>query len=110
MADTPCLLQAVCITDPVLATHVLRSKHVDKLRFKYSFLDPVSPPRPTPAAGNLHPGCKAVSLTVSMPGTAAALWVQLGCPARPPAWWSISGVRQSDSACCPCSSWGAPTC
>ncbi|CAK0787662.1 hypothetical protein CVIRNUC_010884 [Coccomyxa viridis] len=31
---------AVCITDPVLATHVLRSKHVDKLRFKYSFLDP----------------------------------------------------------------------
>ncbi|CAL5224557.1 g7259 [Coccomyxa viridis] len=30
----------VCITDPVLATHVLRSKHVDKLRFQYSFLDP----------------------------------------------------------------------
>ena len=35
-------LQVVCITDPVLATHVLRSKHVDKLRFQYSFLDPVS--------------------------------------------------------------------
>ena len=34
-------LQVVCITDPVLATHVLRSKHVDKLRFQYSFLDPV---------------------------------------------------------------------
>lgn len=33
--------QVVCITDPVLATHVLRSKHVDKLRFQYSFLDPV---------------------------------------------------------------------
>lgn len=46
MADMACLLQAVCITDPVLATHVLRSKHVDKLRFKYSFLDPVSPPCP----------------------------------------------------------------
>ncbi len=37
------LAQVVCITDPVLATHVLRSKHVDKLRFQYSFLDPVSP-------------------------------------------------------------------
>ena len=36
-------MQVVCITDPVLATHVLRSKHVDKLRFQYSFLDPVSP-------------------------------------------------------------------
>ena len=36
-------VQVVCITDPVLATHVLRSKHVDKLRFQYSFLDPVSP-------------------------------------------------------------------
>ena len=35
-------VQVVCITDPVLATHVLRSKHVDKLRFQYSFLDPVS--------------------------------------------------------------------
>ncbi|EIE19060.1 cytochrome P450 [Coccomyxa subellipsoidea C-169] len=30
----------VCITDPVLATQVLRSKVVDKLRFQYSFLDP----------------------------------------------------------------------
>ena len=37
-------MQVVCITDPVLATHVLRSKHVDKLRFQYSFLDPVSHP------------------------------------------------------------------
>lgn len=37
-----CLLcQVVCITDPVLATQVLRSKVVDKLRFQYSFLDPV---------------------------------------------------------------------
>ncbi len=34
--------QVVCITDPVLATQVLRSKVVDKLRFQYSFLDPVS--------------------------------------------------------------------
>ena len=40
---TKLLVQVVCITDPVLATHVLRSKHVDKLRFQYSFLDPVSP-------------------------------------------------------------------
>ena len=36
-------VQAVCITDPVLATQVLQSKVVDKLRFPYSFLDPVSP-------------------------------------------------------------------
>lgn len=35
------LMQVVCITDPVLATQVLRSKVVDKLRFQYSFLDPV---------------------------------------------------------------------
>ena len=63
MADTACPLQAVCITDPVLATHVLRSKHVDKLRFKYSFLDPVSLPRPSPAAGSLHPRCNASSQT-----------------------------------------------
>jgi len=35
-------MQVVCITDPVLATQVLRSKFVDKLRFEYSFLDPVS--------------------------------------------------------------------
>ena len=45
MADVLCM-QAVCITDPVLATQVLQSKVVDKLRFPYSFLDPVSP-RPT---------------------------------------------------------------
>ncbi|CAL5224619.1 g7335 [Coccomyxa viridis] len=30
---------AVVITDPVLATQILRSKAVDKLRFMYSFLD-----------------------------------------------------------------------
>ena len=29
------------MTDPVLATAVLRSKDLDKLRFQYSFLDPV---------------------------------------------------------------------
>ena len=29
------------ITDPVLATQVLRNKAVDKLRFMYSFLDVV---------------------------------------------------------------------
>ncbi len=39
-----CAMQCVCITDPVLATQVLQSKVVDKLRFPYSFLDPVSPP------------------------------------------------------------------
>ena len=99
MADTACHLQAVCITDPVLATHVLRSKHVDKLRFKYSFLDPVSPPRPTPDARNLHSSCKAVSLAATMPGATAALWVQMGCSARLPARGSTSGIRQSDSAC-----------
>ena len=44
-------MQAVCITDPVLATQVLQSKVVDKLRFPYSFLDPVSPhPAVTPRA------------------------------------------------------------
>ena len=44
-------MQAVCITDPVLATQVLQSKVVDKLRFPYSFLDPVSPhPAVTPHA------------------------------------------------------------
>ena len=36
----PCV-QAVVITDPVLATQILRSKAVDKLRFMYSFLDVV---------------------------------------------------------------------
>ena len=35
--------QAVVITDPVLATQILRSKAVDKLRFMYSFLDVVRP-------------------------------------------------------------------
>ena len=33
--------QAVVVTDPVLATSILRSRHLDKLRFQYSFLDPV---------------------------------------------------------------------
>ncbi|KAK9832710.1 hypothetical protein WJX81_002799 [Elliptochloris bilobata] len=31
---------AVVITDPVLATAVLRSRDLDKMRFQYSFLDP----------------------------------------------------------------------
>lgn len=35
------LVQCVIITDPVLATQLLRSKVVDKMRFAYSFLDPV---------------------------------------------------------------------
>ena len=34
-------MQAVVITDPVLATQILRNKAVDKLRFMYSFLDVV---------------------------------------------------------------------
>lgn len=41
------------MTDPVLATAVLRSKDLDKLRFQYSFLDPVRGParhRPTYAS------------------------------------------------------------
>lgn len=37
-------LQVVVITDPVLGTHVLRSKMLDKVRFQYHFLDPVCPP------------------------------------------------------------------
>ena len=40
-ADTGAPVQAVVITDPVLATQILRSKAVDKLRFMYSFLDVV---------------------------------------------------------------------
>lgn len=36
-----CTLQAVIITDPVLATCVLRDKVLDKVRFQYHFLDPV---------------------------------------------------------------------
>jgi len=31
----------VVVKDPVLATSILRSRHLDKLRFQYSFLDPV---------------------------------------------------------------------
>ena len=42
MQESATCVQAVCITDPVLATQVLQSKVVDKLRFPYSFLDPVS--------------------------------------------------------------------
>ena len=33
--------QVVCITDPALAMDILKSPHVDKVRFLYSFLDPV---------------------------------------------------------------------
>ncbi len=44
MYQTHCGVQAVLITDPVLATQVLRSKVVDKMRFAYSFLDPVGVP------------------------------------------------------------------
>ena len=35
-------MQMVLITDPALAMHVLYSRHFDKFRFAYSFLDPVS--------------------------------------------------------------------
>lgn len=35
------LLQAVVITDPILAALVLRDKVLDKVRFQYHFLDPV---------------------------------------------------------------------
>ena len=42
-APTPVLhlRKVVCITDPVLATQIMRSKHFDKIRFHYSFLDPM---------------------------------------------------------------------
>ena len=33
--------QAIVITDPALATHVCRSKLLDKMRFQYHFLDQV---------------------------------------------------------------------
>ena len=38
------------ITDPVLATQVLRNKAVDKLRFMYSFLDVVRASAALPCA------------------------------------------------------------
>ena len=34
-------LQLVCITDPAVAMDMLKSPYVDKVRFLYSFLDPV---------------------------------------------------------------------
>lgn len=36
------ILQAVVVTDPTLAYELLRCKVLDKFRFQYSFLDPVS--------------------------------------------------------------------
>ena len=33
-------MQAILITDPVLATHITRSKMLDKFRFMYHRLDP----------------------------------------------------------------------
>jgi len=33
--------QAIVITDPALATHVCRSKLLDKFRFQYHFMDEV---------------------------------------------------------------------
>ena len=35
-------MQLVCITDPAVAMDMLKSPYVDKVRFLYSFLDPVS--------------------------------------------------------------------
>lgn len=35
------LVQVVCINDPVLATQIFHSKDFHKIRFHYSFLDPV---------------------------------------------------------------------
>ena len=35
-------LQAIVITDPALATHVCRSKLLDKFRFQYHFMDEVN--------------------------------------------------------------------
>lgn len=40
--DVRCLYsQIVCITEPAIAMEILKSPHVDKVRFLYSFLDPV---------------------------------------------------------------------
>lgn len=36
------LMQVVVITDPAIAMDLLKSPYVDKIRFLYSFLDPVS--------------------------------------------------------------------
>ena len=33
--------QVILITDPVLATHIVRSRMMDKFRFAYHLLDPV---------------------------------------------------------------------
>ena len=35
-------MQVVCINDPVLATQIFHSKDFDKIRFHYSFIDPVT--------------------------------------------------------------------
>lgn len=55
-------MQCVCITDPVLATQVLQSKVVDKLRFPYSFLDPVRLALYTHASPHSQP-CVATAFT-----------------------------------------------
>ena len=58
-ADTGAPVQAVVITDPVLATQILRSKAVDKLRFMYSFLDVVCTANlPSPLRPGLSKPCR----------------------------------------------------
>ena len=73
------LCQCVMITDPVLATQVLRSKVVDKLRFQYSFLDPVRILQQTPPCRlGEEPCIYSASRSPSSPA-----WSARGaCPAR----------------------------
>ena len=50
------LLQVVVVTDPGLARGLLRSKLLDKFRYQYSYLDPVSAPvyRSSLCCSSLH--------------------------------------------------------
>lgn len=82
-----CGRQAVVVTDPVLATAVLRSRDLDKLRFQYSFLDPVSalpgppwlPPVPPTSPGKCT-CCAHAAVQVRYPGTLLACWHVDGMP------------------------------
>lgn len=82
-----CGRQAVVVTDPVLATAVLRSRDLDKLRFQYSFLDPVSalpgppslPPVPPTSPHNCT-CCAHAAVQVRYPGMLLACWHVDGVP------------------------------
>ena len=54
-----CVLQCVCITDPVLATQVLHSKVVDKMRFPLLLPGP-GKALPTPCIMERHSQCNLI--------------------------------------------------